>query len=283
MIKTIGLISLLTFAAFLGGCSSPETVEELRAAGKKAYLDEKYGEAREYFLKGLAQKPSDKDLLYFLASSYQKDSMYDSALFYLQRSNLLFPGERETNYRIYKIALMLEEWDAAISAVNAMAEIDGNVDRHAGELMMLWASNGSPINALYWGRRAIEHDPDQIQWYLGVAQNAVPCDSIEVGLAAIDSALNRFDSTYRDELLIQKGVLLVEAERPAEAEEIFRPYVEANPQSVRYRHYLANALAGQPGREKKEEALTLFKEIQPAVGEEAQVDSVMAWLEETLK
>jgi len=283
MFKSTGLILLLAAALMIGGCSSPESVEELRAAGKKAYLDEKFREAREYFLKALAQKPSDKDLLYFLASAYQRDSMYDSALFYLQRSNILFPKDRETNQRIYKIALLLEKWEDAISAVNVIAEVDGNIDTHAGELMMLWASNGTPINALYWGRRAIEHDPDNLQWYLGVAQNAVPCDSIELGLAALDSALNRFDSTYTDGLMLQKGIMLTEAGRYAEAERIFRPFVERDSTSVPYRHYLANSLAGQDGRAKKAEALALFKEIQPVVPPENQVDSIIAQLEKDLQ
>jgi len=283
MVKSVLSLLLLATVVSLGGCSSPETVEELRTAGKEAYLDEKFQEAREYFIQALAQQPSDQDLLYFLASAYQRDSMYDSALFYLQRSNLLFPKDRETNERILKIAVLLEAWEDAISAVNVIAELDGNVDAHAGELMMLWGNKGSPINALYWAKRALAREPDNLQWYLGVAQNAIPCDSFDLGLATLDSALNRFDSTYTDALMVQKGIMFAEGGRHVEAERIFRGFVASDSSSTVYRHYLANSLAPQDSRAKKEEALALFRELRAVVSAEMQIDSTIAQLERELQ
>lgn len=280
--KSFVLTILLALMAVLAGCSSPKTVEDLRAAGKKAYLDEQYQQAREYFLKALAQKPSDKDLLYFLASAYQKDSMYDSALFYLDRSNILYPNDRETNFRIYKIAILLEKWEDAISAVNVMAEMDGNVNEHAGELSMLWANAGNAINAVYWSKRAIEHEPNNPQWYMILVQNAIPCDSLNLALTMLDTGLVYVDSTFRSQLQLQKAMLLVESGRHADAEKIMRPLLASDSSSTVFRHYLANALAGQSSRAKKEEALALFKDLQPLVPPEAGIDSMIVRLEKDL-
>ncbi|MCP4685672.1 MAG: hypothetical protein GY867_09525 [bacterium] len=283
MVKSSVSLILLAIVAFMAGCSSPETVEELRAAGKDAYLDEKFQEAREYFSRALAKSPSDQDLLYFLAAAYQRDSMYDSALFYFQRSNLLFPGDLETNQRIFRIAVLLENWEDAISAINVIAENEDNYDGYAGDLMRLWANDGSPINALYWGKRALANDPGNPQWYLAVAQYAAPCDSIELGLATIDDAINRFDSTYTESLRLQKGVLLAESGQPSEAEKIFREYYATDTTSLVYRHYLANALASQENRAKRQEALEIYRGLQPLVPAELKIDSVIFQLEQQLQ
>ena len=77
------------------GCSGEKDVEELRALGKKAFLEQDYQKARQYFLEAITEAPSDRELLFLTGMSFKRDFLLDSAMFYLKKVDLLFPDDRE--------------------------------------------------------------------------------------------------------------------------------------------------------------------------------------------
>ena len=89
----IPVLGILLLGVFCGG---PESVEEHRKAGQKAFLNEEYKAARDHFLAALEKAPSDKQLLYFAGLSYKRDYMMDSALVFLQRAALHHPDDLST-------------------------------------------------------------------------------------------------------------------------------------------------------------------------------------------
>src|SRR5512138_1015978 len=101
--KSTSLRFFLLAVLVLLGCSrEPKTVADLAAAGDKAYFAGQYPEARVYYFKALAQKPSDKHVLYFTGMSYSREGTLDSALTYLKRADLLYPNDREINSEIHE-------------------------------------------------------------------------------------------------------------------------------------------------------------------------------------
>ncbi|MEK7774568.1 MAG: hypothetical protein AAB305_01630, partial [Candidatus Zixiibacteriota bacterium] len=105
----------------LASCTKePETFEELKAAGIKAYTSQRYDEARTFLTKAAQKKSSDRELLYFLAVCYQRDLILDSAFFYIRRADLLFPNDREIASTLYSIAPQVQEWQAAIDAIETL-------------------------------------------------------------------------------------------------------------------------------------------------------------------
>ena len=266
---------------FLGGCSKePQTVDELSRAGEKAFDNHEYARARKHLTKAVAQKPSDRHLLYLLGISYQRDFLYDSAYHYLKRLDLLFPGDREVNLRLYKIAKTVKEWKSVIKAIHVLVETGDSGEQYHAELADLNLKIENYKVAYYFYRKLLEVEPNNPNYYLLVANLAAQLDSLNISLAVIDSALERFGD--RDEFLMNKGLYLAVKKRYEESEAIFRSLLDKDSSSLPARLNLANALATQDDLAKKREALQLYLQIRPVADEVLRLDSMIGALREEL-
>ncbi len=106
-IRLLIKLSIL-FLLLAAGCGESISVDELRRTGEQSFVDQDYVKARQCFLKALNKEPSDRDLLYFAGMCYKRDFVYDSALIYLRRADILYPDDREINSQIYEVAIALE-------------------------------------------------------------------------------------------------------------------------------------------------------------------------------
>ncbi len=265
----------------LAGCSKTSSVEEARAAGKKAFLDKNYTEARVHLRQAIAREPSDKELLYLMARSFRHDYEYDSALFYLKKIDILYPQDREVATQIYGVANALEEWRTVADAIMVLAKTGDGYERYYGELSTLWSKMESPYNALYWGSRAIERDPDNPTWYVISANGASLSVSPDSAITILDSAISHFGEDPR--FLANKATFLSQKEEYGQAEKMLRPLVESDSTVLMYRLGLAHALAKQDRRAKRKEALELYRNLRPLVGPGFKIDSIIVDLEEKLK
>lgn len=277
--KKIILVSLLI--GFFGSCSQePQTLEELKKAGEKAFINEDYAAARKYLSKAVAQRPSDRHLLYLLGISYQRDYLYDSAFFYLKRVDVLFPGDREVNLELYKIAEAIEDWKNAIKAIHVLVKTGDPIEQYYSALAELNLKNENFKAAYYFYRKLLETQPDNPNHHLVVANLAAQLDSLDVSLAVTDSALEKFGPKV--EFLLNKGMFLTAKRRYQESEAIFRSLLASDSSSVPYKLNLANVLASQDDRGKKQEAYRLYLDLKPVVGGEFRLDSMISALEKEL-
>jgi len=271
----------ILLVGFLGGCSKePQTVDELSRAGEEAFDNHEYAKARKYLTKAVAQKPSDRHLLYLLGISYQRDFLYDSAFHYLKRFDLLFPDDREVNLRLYEIAKTVREWKSAIKAIQVLVKTGDSAEQYHAELADLNLKIENYKVAYYFYRKLLEADPNNPNYYLLVANLATQLDSLDISLAVVDSALERFGD--RDEFLVNKGLYLAAMKRYEESEATFRYLLAKDSSSLPAMLNLAHTLATQDDRAKKREALQLYLQLRPVADEVLRLDSIIAALREKL-
>lgn len=260
-------------------CGGPNSLSEYEKAGKEAYLKEDYAKAREYLGKAASMKSSDRDVLYYLGMSYQREFFLDSALFYLKRADLLHPNDREINEALYPIAAQLKEWDYAARAIMVLVLTGDPIEDYRERLADLNVRSGNNIVAFIHTRELLKTDSLNPDRYYQLATLAYKIDSFQVAEQTVDVAIDKFGVT--PEFLSTKGVLLTQKGEYARAEKILRPLLEAD-SSIVNMYRLANALREQADRSKKEEAFQLYSNIKYVVGPEFKVDSLLSDLSEAL-
>ncbi|HUV29776.1 MAG TPA: hypothetical protein VMY05_01605 [Acidobacteriota bacterium] len=276
-----GILAGLVLAVVLGGCSGPDSVEELQAAGQKAFLQQDYATARDYFLRGVAKEPSNKDLLYYAGMSYKRDFLYDSALFYLKRLDILYPNDRETNRQLYEIALALEDWDYARTALTGLVRTGDRIEDHYADYAELWGKDNHPGNAYYYTKLAIEVEPDNPTYYMQAAVLATTVEPGPAAMAWVDTAIARFGES--DPFLGTKALILAKQESYREAERIYRDLATRDTTNVLLQVNLAHTLAAQDDVTKKTEALEIYRSTAGIVSRDLKLDSLIEELEQELK
>ncbi len=275
------LIFTALLVSVMAGCGQqPKTFDELCRAGEEAFAAQKYAKARKYLTQAVAQKSSDRHLLYLLGISYRRDFMYDSAFYYLKRLDLLYPGDREVNQELYTIAKTIREWKSALKAINVLVETGDSAEQYWEELADFNIKIENYTVAYYFSRKLLEKEPDNPNYYLQVANLASQIDSVDVALAVIDSALERFGQ--KNEFLVNKGLYLATIRHYQESETLFRSLLTKDTSSVTIRLNLANTLASQDDPAKKREALQLYLRLRPATDDIFRVDSLIEVLQEEL-
>lgn len=276
-------ILFLVVVLLLTSCSKePETYKALKSAGQKAFVKQDYPTARKYFLEALHKNQSDKDLLYLLGLSYQRDFLMDSALLYLKRADLLFPNERETNLAIYQAALDLQDWEAAIKAIHVLVKTGDPIEMYYNQLAQMNLKIGHYVVAYIFAKKELETHPDIPNNYIQLGNVAAILDSFDVAINTMDSATKKFGD--KDVFLLNKGIYYSGKRNYKKAEKIFRSLLLKDSTSIPTKVNLANILSQQKSRKKKLEAYHLYKEIQPKITTDVfKIDSTITALKKELK
>lgn len=279
--RTFGLLMLGVLIAGLAGCGDePTTVPELKEAGIQSFLDGDYAGARELLTRGLKKAPSDRDLLYFTGMAYKRDFMYDSALTYLRRSALLHKNDREVATVLYDVAISLKQWEIAFSAIGTLLATGDTETMWLEELADLNKEMERPLSQFNYLRKHLALHPEDSLRYIQAANVSMMVDSAEIGLALIDSGLVRFGASPK--WLATKAVVLGSLRRFGEGEQILRDLLDDDTANNSIKLNLANVLAAQESSAKLREALRLYREVEPAMGDSYPVDSLIKDLEEEL-
>jgi Flp pilus assembly protein TadD len=275
------VIILLGFLLLVISCGEPSDPDELLAEGKKAFEAGDYQKAQSALREGLKIEPSDRDMLYYMGMCFKDRSLYDSAIAYLKRADIMHPKDREINEQLYEIAYVIGDWDIALSALSGLVATGDPIEEHYDEYAELWARKDHIANAYYWIRKAIEVDPDNQENYIRAAHLAVKDDSGPSPGEWIDSAIARFGES--DRLLNAKATVLMQAEDFAEAERMFRNLYARDTANLMLRLNLARALASQESQAKKREAVKLYQSLENRLGSEYRVDSLLADVQTQIK
>lgn len=281
MMRFGGLIGLLLLGPLCGcGGDQPKTVEELRDAGIKAFVNGENAEARELLTAGLRKAPSNRDLLYFTGMAYKRDFMYDSALVYLRRSALLHQGDREVAQAMYDVAISLRQWEIAFSALGTLMATGDPEQKWLEELADLSMEMNRPLNQWFYLRKYLALHPEDSLRYIQAANVSMMVDSAAAGLTIIDSALTRFGETPKRRAT--RAVVLGALRRFGEGEAILRDLLARDTGNASIKLNLANVLRAQDSKTKHREAIKLYREVEPEMGDSYPIDSLIRNLESGL-
>jgi len=273
---------VLAFTLALTCSDNPQSVEELRAAGIKAYLDGEYRLSREYLRDALTEKPSDKELLYFTALAYRRDFIMDSAYFFVKRAELLFPDDRELVQELYDIASTLGEYDDARKALLSLIRLGDPLEEHIEELVNMLASSGSQINTFYYLHKwYLEFGLDNSGRFRQLASLAAKQDSFELAQAVLDSAVARWG--MNDDFLVVQSEIYFNKNELTKSEEILRDLVDRHPESLEFKLNLASSLSNQRTEQGLVEALEIVRRIREQVADPVRLDSLVIKLESRLE
>lgn len=277
------LLGLALNVGLLISCGDQKTdLQELKSDGQKAFLNQQYRQAREYFLKGLATAPSDRDLLYYTGLCYKRDFIYDSALSYLKRADLLYPRDRELNQELYSVATATRSWQVALDCINVLIETGDPPVNYLEQLAVLSAKLDQPLNVVYYLRLLTTSHPDSALYALQLANGLIGVDSLETAEQVLDSAVAKFGEL--NEFLATRATIGAYRGKYSQAEKTFRDLIVRDAtQTDRYKLNLANVLSMQKERDKKLEALSLYKEIKPRFEIGSRIDSLIDTLEKELR
>ena len=281
MHKIIYLFWILVAIA-ITGCGGSDSVEGMLAAGNEAFEERNYTEAREYYLRGLAIDNKSRDLLLACGRAYQQDYLLDSAIYYFKRADLMQPGDREINEEIREVAKALGDWQNAIDAIETLARLDGTQEPYHIELADLRLKNNQPGRAYYHARHALLAGPDIPGLYIQTASMATTYDSVEVAIEVLDAGIAKFGPM--DQFVVNRAMLQAGQGNFGQAEVALRTVIDQSgiPQPALTLN-LANVLAAQPQRAKKEEALRLYEEIREVMSHSFPIDSLMQAVREALE
>ena len=276
------LLQFLIIAILLGCGREPQTFDEYKSAGEKAFFKGNYLKARNYFKGALEINSTDRNVLYFLGVSYQRDYIYDSALIYLKRADILFKNDREINKELYKISRELQDWNNALKAINVLVATGDDINNYLPEIVDYNIRIEHYGVAYHYGKELLKVQPDNPDWYIQFANLAAEIDSLEVALATMDDAIERFGE--EDEFLLNRGMYLTAQGKHLKAEKIFRNLTDKDTLNFApYRMNLAHVLASQDNVKKKKEAYKIYKALQEE-GTDAKfrIDSIITDLENQL-
>ncbi|HVP06317.1 MAG TPA: hypothetical protein VMS71_00640 [Candidatus Acidoferrum sp.] len=277
------LLLLLPLLLILSCSRGSQSFDKLKAQGQKAFVASDYKEAREYFIKALAIKPSDRDVLYLTGLCYKRDYVYDSALSYLRRADLLYPGDKEINMEIYEAAVATKSWEFAARAVNSLIAAGEPLDKYLDVLVRINLEMDEPLQVAYYLRKGVALKPDDPTYYLQLTNALVTCESLSAAVEVADEAIKRFGP--KNEFIANRANLSAYQGDYATAEKQFRSLIVSDTsRATDYKLNLANVLSMQSkDKAKIREALDLYREIRPKVDSRYKVDSLIGVLEEQLK
>lgn len=279
--RRLVILFVLGLVAF--GCSSQkEDPEYYLKSGQESFLAGKYREATNLFLEGLKHSPSNHELLYYTGLSYQKEYMYDSALFYLKKVDLLFPHEREINLAIYQVAPKVKDWENSIKAIRVLIRNGDNEEKYRNDLIQYYSNREMYVNSMYLLRKVLANNPEKIEPYLQMCNYSTFAESLEVAQAYNDTAVDKFG--YVDELKSNQGTIFAFKGEFIKSEKIFRELFNLDTANFYYKTNLASSLSEQNSILKKKEALKLFEEVRlQTSANSAQLDSIIYNLKEEIQ
>lgn len=278
LVLTALILSLIILT--LANCGGKKDVATLRAEGKMAFQKEQYEEARGLFLEALKTKPTDKELLFLTGVSYERDFFYDSALVYLRRAHTLYRMDREINTHILDVAYDLGRWQECIDAVYVLAETGDGYERWNEKLSELWGRNGHPYNSMYWLKKAMENDPDNMNFYLRASSLAVELEGPDSALTILDNAAKRFGD--HDLIAANRATMLSSKKEFKQAEKILLRLIAEDSTAVAYQLNYSNVLTAQDNPAKKRQGLDILKKIRDQIRQFYPVDSMIGVIETEL-
>lgn len=262
------------------GCGEADDFDSLAKDGLSAFQEAEYNEAMHLFGKALHLKPSDRDMLYNMGLTFYKLDLPDSALVYFYRANILYPVDYAINKELFRLCTLTEDYQGALSAVQMMIANGDSEEMFWIPLADLNFFLGKYALARKYYQLLINDDPEEgrYRWNLSecFAKMNRPGEAIKVLKEAVDK-LGANPVVYS-----QIAVNHITSREFAQAEVYFRKAIEFDSQNISLWINLAHTLTEQESREKKEEALAIYKLYYIDTPEMFKLDSLIKALDAEL-
>jgi tetratricopeptide (TPR) repeat protein len=278
-IKEISLVLISLF--ILAGCGgSPDDPEALVGKGKEALVGGDDARALQYFRKAFKLNPSGRDVLYFTGLTFKSMDMLDSAISYMRRAKILYPGDRPVNEELLKLCQENEDYECALKAVYSLISLGDNEKMYWQALADFSLATERFHDAIKYYRLLIDENPDNPRYYLNISGAFTRLERFDESIDILNKSIDRFGPNPA----VYSNIAFdyVEQKKYDLAEEYFRKAVALEPDYVLLKINLAHVLSEQDSRAKKEEALNIYKTYVMDVPEELKVDSLIRALEKEL-
>jgi tetratricopeptide (TPR) repeat protein len=276
------LFSMVLFSLVFATQCGEETkdTDALFQAGRQALDSGDFNAAINLFRQAVEQKPSDKDLLYYLALSYKRFDLIDSAYYYFRRARVYGPRDRDINKELVELCPVYGDYDCAVSAIAVMVMTGDNEKMYWPVLAELYLRKNDADMAVKYYKLLIDDDPDNKSYYLPLAAILSQTRQFEQSNQVLLAANKRLGPS--PEAFANIAVNYINLERPDKAEEFFRKSLALDPDNIPIWINLAQVLTTGNDLARKREALEIFKRYQAETPAAYKLDSVITALESEL-
>jgi tetratricopeptide (TPR) repeat protein len=278
-LKILLAVSIILILA--SGCGESEKKSDLKTDGMKALESSDFLKAINYFRDALQDNPSDRDLLYYLGLSYKRYDMFDSAYAYFKRAHILYVRDREINQELLDLCPMYGDFDGAINAIAVLITTGDNEKMYYSQLAEFYLQKGENSMAIKYYKLLIDENPDDKRWYLRVAGLLTEEQKFDQSIGFLNQLNERFGPSA--EAYANLAINYISTKQLDKAEDAFRTSLSLDPENIPVWINLANLLTERDNREKKAEALEIYKKYYSQTPKFYNLDSLIPALEEELK
>jgi tetratricopeptide (TPR) repeat protein len=275
----IFLIAVGLFFVFGCGQGKDDTADSTEK-GRTALDKGEFIEAVNIFREALNQKPSDRDLLFLMGTAYKKLDMFDSAIVYFKRGKILYDHDREFNEELVELCPMFGDFSGAINAIATLVLLGDNEQMYWYRLAELYYYDRQLTMAVKYYKLLIDENPQRASVYLKLSHTLSELKKYDEAIKVLHQCLDSIGST--PEAWANLGLNYMSTNQIDDAEAAFRSSLALDSDNTLIWINLANLLSSQDNKEKKKEALSIYRRYQGQVPPAYKVDSLIAALEAEL-
>ena len=281
MSLTLLAVIIMAMAILTAGCSgSGKNVGQLKEDGQRALGRGEFKKAVEIYRQAFRMEPSDRDVLYGLGMAYKNSFQHDSALAVFRRARVLFVYDREINAQLLELCPQIKDFEGAINAINCLIAAGDNERQYWLRLADFYYHNEQYELAVKYFRLLLADNPDQPSHYMYLSGALAIMREFAEANEILKQGIERFGPSA--EVYVNMGINYINLHNHTDAEEYLRLALDLNPGSIPTLFNLANVLSSQKSREKKLEALEIYKASRDLTPEAFKVDSIIDALQSEL-
>ncbi len=281
MIKVFAIAATIALCCLTGCGEKSGDFDSLAKDGLAAYEKADYNEAINLLGRALHLKPSDRDALYNISMAFERVNLVDSALAYLHRAEVLYPTDYEVNKELFRLCTQIKDYECALSAVRMMI---ANGDNE----MMFWIPLadlnyflGKYNLAMKYYKLLINDNPREGRYRWNLSECLARLQHPDEAVAVLKKAIE--DLGDSPVVFSQIAINYVTMKEYDQAEIYYRKAIKFDPKNVSLWINLAHCLQDQNSKEKKEEALAIYKLYMIDTPEVFKIDSLIKALEKELE
>lgn len=280
MNKIIFLSVLILSAIICLQCGSDKDISTLKQEAQATLSQGNANEAVKLYREAYNKAPSDRDIVFGLGMAYKRTMLIDSAYTYFRKAKILNNLDREVNQEILQMAPSYQDYELALGAISALVETGDNEQMYWPQLSELYYLNKQYDRAAVYYERLIDDQPDNGYYYISLAgvlsMGGTPDEANKILQKAVEVI------GPRPEFYSNIAVNYANQANFEEAEKYFRLSLEMFSEHVPSWINLANVLSSTDNKQKKLEALEIYKTYKDQTPAVYNLDSLIPELEREL-
>jgi tetratricopeptide (TPR) repeat protein len=277
----LGIFLVAIGLFFMFGCGQGKNdTTDLTAKGRAALEDGEFIKAVNIFREALDQKPSDRDLLFLMGTAFKKLDMFDSAIVYFKRGKILYNHDRDINEELVELCPLFGDYGGALSAIATLVLLGDNERMYWYRLAELYYYDRQLTMAVKYYKLLIDEDPQRASIYLKLSHTLSELGKYDEAVEVLHQCIDSIGPT--PEAWANLGLNYLSLNRFDDAEVAFRSSLALDSDNVPVWVNLANLLSSTINREKKKEALSIYRRYREQIPPAYKADSLISTLEAEL-